>query len=152
MKKRFLFLLLVLSALSVFPQNSEDVLSLPDSLVGRLKEHRKADLARAEALDAAIMFYYDEHRILEAHGYIIELLSLADDLKDNFWIAQSQYYKSLFELENNNFDVFLSYSDKALEQADMLQMTDQVRVLLGRIYLSKSGYFINMNLFPESIS
>ena len=150
MKKRFLFLLLVLSALSVFPQNSEDVLSLPDSLVGRLKEHRKADLARAEALDAAIMFYYDEHRILEAHGYIIELLSLADDLKDNFWIAQSQYYKSLFELENNNFDVFLSYSDKALEQADMLQMTDQVRVLLGRIYLSKSGYFINMNLFPES--
>lgn len=150
MKKCFLFLFLVLSALSVFPQNSEDVLPLPDSLVGRLKEHRKADLARAEALDAAIMFYYEEHRILEAHGYINELLSLADDLKDNFWIAQSQYYKSLFELENNNFDVFLSYSDKALEQADMLQMTDQVRVLLGRIYLSKSGYFINMNLFPES--
>ena len=150
MKKRFLFLFLVLSALSVFPQNSEDVLSLPDSLVGRLKEHRKADLARAEALDAVIMYYYEKQRILDAYGYINELLSLANDLKDNYWIAQSQHYKSVCELENNNFEGFFSYSDKALELANMLQMTDRVRVLLGRIYLSKSGCFINMNLFPES--
>lgn len=148
--KNILLSLLILFSLTAFAQSEDEVLPLPDSLMGRLKENRKADLARAEALNAAIMFFFDANCVLDAKGYINELSKLADDLKDNYWIAQSLYYKSVCELEDNNFEGFLSYSDKALEQADMLQLNNRVRVLLGRIYLSKSSYLIEMNLFPES--
>ena len=72
MKKYFLLLFLVLFALSAFAQEDSSPLSLPDSLVGRLKEFRKTDLNRTEALDAAIMFYFDERRILEGGELVLQ--------------------------------------------------------------------------------
>lgn len=149
MKKRFLFLLLVLSALSIFPQNSEDVLPLPDSLVGRLKEHRKADLARAEALDAAIMFYYDKHRILEAEFYINDLSELVNELKDNYWKAISDYYLAICDLERKDYTNAFVELNNVLTQVETQRLTDRTRLLLGRIYLAKSSYYRNMNMFPE---
>ena len=98
MKKRFLFLLLVLSALSVFPQNSEDVLSLPDSLVGKLKEYNLFDTKRAEVLEQVILFYYDQamakDRSLLDEGmfYIRELEVLSNEIRDRYWLANSKYY------------------------------------------------------------
>lgn len=149
MKKRFLFLLLVLSALSVFPQNSEDVLPLPDSLVGRLKEHRKADLARAEALNAAIMFYYDEHRILEAESYINELTSLSQDLKDNYWKALSLFYKSLCAYKNCDYSGFLRLINKSQEMVESLRETKRTEFLLTQICLMKSAYYYKIKQIPE---
>lgn len=149
MKKCFLFLFLVLSALSVFPQNSEDVLPLPDSLVGRLKEHRKADLARAEALDAAIMFYYDEHRILEAESYINELTSLSQDLKDNYWKALSLYYRSLCAYKNYDFSMFVPLISKSEQIAETLRDTPKVQLLITRLCLTKSAYYFHTSQFPE---
>jgi hypothetical protein len=47
-------LLLTLLSLTTFAQGESELLPLPDSLAGRLKEHRKTDFARAEALDACL--------------------------------------------------------------------------------------------------
>ena len=111
MKKYFLLLILVLFTLRTFAQEESSPLSLPDSLVGRLKEFRKTDLNRAEALDAAIMFYFDEHRILEAETYIDELAALSDELKDRYWKAVSLYYKSLCAYESNLFSENMPFNN-----------------------------------------
>lgn len=150
MKKRFLFLLLVLSALGVFPQNSEDVMSLPDSLVMQLKENRNTDEARAEALDAAILFYFEKHRILEAEPYINDLSVLAKELKNNYWIAVSNYYIALCDLENKSYSEAFAELNDVLKHVETLRLSDRTRLLLGRVYLAKSAYFFNMNMFPES--
>lgn len=150
MKKRLLFLFLVLSALSVFPQNSEDVLPLPDSLVGRLKEHRKTDLARAEALKAAIMFYADENRILEAQPYIYELASFSNVLNDHYWEVLSDFFIIVCELNNYNYSKSLEKLNDVLNRVETLRLTDRTRLLTARIYLTKSAYFNNMNMLPES--
>lgn len=149
MKKRFLFLFLVLFTLSVFSQNSEDVLPLPDSLVGRLKEFRKTDLARAEALNATITFYYDEHRILEAESYINELTSMANDLKDNYWKALSFYYRSLCAYKRYSFSEFLPLIDESLRIIETLRETKRNQLLLTQICLVKSAYYLHINQFPD---
>ena len=66
--KHFIIFLLLVFPLFAFAQNENEALPLPDSLVGRLKENRKANVARAEALDAAIMFYYDEPLLSRKNG------------------------------------------------------------------------------------
>lgn len=149
MKKRFLFLLLVLSALGVFPQNSEDVLPLPDTLVGRLKEFRKTDVGRAEALDAVILYYVEEQRVLEAQPYIKDLSELSEELKDNYWKALSLYYKSLCAYVSYNFSEFLFLINESLEITETLRETKRTQLLLTRICLIKSGYYIWINQFPE---
>ena len=69
MKNLLLFLLTLLS-LTAFAQGGSKALPLPDSLVTRLKEFRKTDVGRAEALDAVIMYYLEEQRVLEAESCI----------------------------------------------------------------------------------
>ena len=149
MKTHILFLLLVLFSLTAFAQEKSAVLPLPDSLVMLLKENRNTDEARAEALDAAIMYYFEEHRILEAEPYINDLSVLAKDLKNNYWIAVSSYYVALCDLENKNYtEAFVELND-VLKHVETLRLTDRTRLLLGRIYLAKSSYYRNMNMFPE---
>ena len=147
--KNLLFSLIFLFSLSTFAQNKSEVLPLPDSLVGKLKEHRKNDLARAEALDAAIMFYYEKDRILDAQGYINELSLLANDLKDNYFIALTDYYIGFCELCKYNYSASISKLNEAYGRAEMLRLTDQTRLLLGRISLTKSSCLCSMNMFPE---
>jgi ATP-dependent DNA helicase RecG len=53
--KNLLLLLLTLLTLTVFAQSKSEALPLPDSLAVKLKEYRKTDVARAEALNAVIM-------------------------------------------------------------------------------------------------
>ena len=150
MKKCFLFLFLVLSALSVFPQNREDVLPLPDSLVGRLKEHRKTDVVRAEALDAVIMYYVEKQCVLGSESYINELTTLSDELKDNYWKAVSLYYKSLCAYENYNYSQFLFYVNESLRMINMLRDTEQTQLLATRVYLVKSAFCLHLNQLAES--
>lgn len=129
--------------------SNDSPLPLPDSLVMRLKENRNTNEARAEALDAAIMFYFEEHRILEAEPYINDLSALAKELKNNYWIAVSNYYSALCDLENKNYtEAFVELND-VLKHVETLRLTDRTRLLLGRIYLAKSSYYSNMNMFPE---
>lgn len=148
MRKLLVLFLLILS-LSAFAQSESDGLPLPDSLVGKLKEFRKTDVARAEALNSAIMFYFDEHRILEAQSYINELSVLADDLKDHYWKALSLYYKSLCAFMNYEFSEFLPLISESMQMSEMLRDTKQTRLLITRLYLAKSAYYFQTNQFPE---
>ncbi|KWW26302.1 MAG: LuxR family transcriptional regulator [bacterium F082] len=149
MKKYFLLLFLVLFALSAFAQEDSSPLSLPDSLVGRLKEFRKTDLNRAEALEAAIRFYFDERRILEAETYINELAALSDEIKDRYWKAVSLYYKSLCAYESNLFSENLPLINKSLQITETLRETTRTQLLLTRICLAKSAFYFRNNQFPE---
>lgn len=148
MKNLIIFLLTFLS-LSAFAQNENDVLPLPDSLVGRLKEHRKTNVARAEALDEAIMFYAEKQRILEAESYINELTSLSVELKDNYWKALSLYYKSLCEYYHYNYSGFLALINESMQMAEMLRDTQRTRYLIARICLANSYYCYQISQFPE---
>lgn len=150
MKRCVLLLLAVLFTFGVYAQGETEVLPLPDSLARTLKEHRKTDMARAEALDAAIMFYHDRRRVKDASVYIHELSFLADDLKDNYWIATSNYYSALCDLENKDYSKAIVKLDNALECVETLRFTDRTRLLTGRIYLAESSYYKAMNMFPES--
>lgn len=129
--------------------SNDSPLPLPDSLVGRLKEHRKTDVARAEALDAAIGFYDKKERILDAQGYIQELSILANDLKDNYYIALSDYYIGYCELEKHNYAASINKLNEAYRRAEMLRLNDRTRLLLGRISLTKSSGLLSLNMFPE---
>lgn len=128
---------------------NESPLPLPDSLVGRLKEHRKIDFARAEALDAVIMYYYEKERILDAQGYINELSQLANELRDNYYIALSEYYLSLCALERLDYEAFSEFTNKALERVETLGLTDRTALLASRIYLAKSSYHSRLDMLPE---
>ena len=148
MRKLLVLFLLILS-LSAFAQSESDGLPLPDSLVGKLKEFRKTDVARAEALNSAIMFYYDEHRILEAESYINELTSMTNDLKDNYWMALSLYYRSLCAYKKYSFSEFLPLIDESLRIIETLRETKRNQLLLTQIYLVKSAYYLHINQFPD---
>ena len=150
MKKYFLSLFLVLFSLSVFALGEISPLPLPDSLVMQLKENRNTDEARAETLDAAIMFYFEKHRILEAEAYINDLSALAKELKNNYWIAASNYYIALCDLENKSYTEAFAELNDVLKYVETLRLTDRTRVLLARIYLAKSNYYRTMNMFSES--
>ena len=146
--KRLSLLLLILLSLGVIAQN-ESPFPLPDSLAGRLKEHRKTDFARAEALDAAIRHYADNKKILEAQGFIYELADLSADLHDNYWKAVSLYYKSLCAYDDFDFEVFLSMINESMGMVELLRDTKRTQLLAARIYLAKSGYFYYIKQFPE---
>lgn len=134
--------------MGVIAQN-ESPIPLPDSLAGRLKEHRKTDVARAEALDAAIRHYADNKKILEAQGFIYELADLSADLHDNYWKAVSLYYKSLCAYDDFDFEVFLSMINESMGMVELLRDTKRTQLLAARIYLAKSGYFYYIKQFPE---
>lgn len=148
--KKTLFLFLILLSLSTFAQSESEIFSLPDSLIERLKENRNTNEARAEALDATIMYYFEEHRILEAEPYINDLSALAKELKNNYWIAVSNYYSALCDLENKNYTEAFAELNDVINHVETLHLTDRTKVLLGRIYLAKSNYYRNMNMFSES--
>ena len=148
MKNLFLFLLTLFSTIA-FAQSGSEVLPLPDSLAGRLKEHRKTDFARAEALYAAIKYYADNKKILEAQGFINELADLSADLHDNYWKAVSLYYKSLCAYDYYDFEAFLSLINESMGMVELLRDTERTQLLTARIYLAKSGYFYYIRQFPE---
>lgn len=148
--KKILSLLLLLITLNAFAQGKSEMMPLPDSLVGRLKEHRKTDLARAEALDAAITYYYEKVKILDAQGYIRELSQLANDLRDNYYIALSEYYLSLCALERLDYEAFPESVNKALERLETLRLTNRTALLASKIYLAKSSYYLKIDMLPES--
>ena len=136
-------------ALSATAQEQATALALPDSLVGKLKEFRKADENRAKVLDACIMFYHDKHRITEAETYINELEQLTGSLKDGYWIALTKYYKGICDFEYYDFSSSLSNLNESLRIAETFHETEQIQLLLSRIYLAKSGYYAHFNMFPE---
>ncbi len=147
--KKFLVLLFMLFTLSGFPKSGEEVLPLPDSLVGRLRENRKVDERRAEALNAVIMYYVDEHRILEAETYINELAALSDEFKDDYWKALSLYYKSLCAGKRYNYSEFLPLINESLRITETLRETKRTQLLLTQICLVKSAYYLHINQFPD---
>lgn len=157
MKKRFLFLFLVLSALSVFPQNSEDVLPLPDSLVGKLKEYNRLDTKRAEVLVQVVMFYYDQamakdrNLLEEGEFYIKELEALANATKDRFWLAASKHYYGLYALERYEYGECILYNKEALHIAETLPKGKGTERLIAEIYVTLSGCYADWNMPLESI-
>ncbi len=150
MKTHILFLLLVMFSLTAFAQEKSAVLPLPDSLVMLLKENRKADEARVETLSAVIEYYFNNHNFEQGFPFVKEFVALSHDLKDNYYIALSEYYLGTYEFNTcQYFEAFTKLND-ALIHTEMLRLNDRTRLLLGRIYLSKSAYYIKLNLFPES--
>lgn len=100
-------------------------------------------------MDAAIRFYADHKKILEAQGFVYELANLSEDLHDNYWKAAGLYYKSLCAYEEYDFEVFLSMINESLSVAELLRDTKRTQMLTARIYLAKSGYFYYIKQFPE---
>jgi tetratricopeptide (TPR) repeat protein len=149
MRKLIFLLLIHLSALAASAQSPKEALPLPDSLVGRLKEHRKTDAARAEALDAAILFFGERNRILDAQPYIMELESLSEDLKDNYWKAATLFYKGQCAYYNYDFSEFLSLINESFQMLERLRDTKRIRLLTAKIFLAKSAYYIYSRQFSE---
>lgn len=149
--KRSIIILLISLFLSFVAVAQEEYITpqLPDSLVEKLKENRGADLNRAMALDDVIMFYFDDHRFVDASSFINELGDVANSIHDNFWIAKSCYYKSLCAYQTYNNAEFYAHANKALRIAETLRENEASQLLLARIYLVKSAFFFNNNLFPE---
>lgn len=147
--RKFFLLMLAFLFLSAKAQSKDEALPLPDSLAERLQQNRKADEARAEALDKAIMFYVDENRVLDAQLYIRELESLSEELKENYWNALSLYYKSLCAYSNYDFSEFLSLINESLQMTEMQRDTKRTRLLTTRIYLAKSAFCLHINRFAE---
>lgn len=147
MKKTVIILLLFLAGLSLWAQDDE--FRVPDSLIAKLKEFRGTDLTRAKALDDVIMFYFDEHKITDAAGYINDLEDVANSIRDNYWMAKSHYYKALCAYEKYDNAEFFTQVNKALRLTETLRESKDTQLLLARIYLVKSAAFFNNNLLPE---
>lgn len=149
MKKLLVFLVLLIS-LDAMAQRGNEVLPLPDSLAGRLREFRRADFARAEALDAAIMFYQEMDRISDAKGYIQELSQLSNDLKDNYYIALTYYYLAVYELDHSDYEKVILYINNALSRIEMLRISDRTTRLATKVYLTQSSCFSGMEMLTDS--
>ncbi len=149
MKKLLVFLVLLIS-LDTMAQRGNEVLPLPDSLAGRLREFRRADFARAEALDAAIMFYQEMDRISDAKGYIQELSQLSNDLKDNYYIALTYYYLAVYELDHSDYEKVILYINNALSRIEMLRISDRTTRLATKVYLTQSSCFSGMEMLTDS--
>lgn len=145
--RSILFFLFTLLGLPLWAQDDE--FRVPDSLVAKLKEFRGTDLKRAKALDDVIMFYFDEHKITDAAGYINDLVDVANNIRDNYWMAKSHYYKSLCAYENYNNAEFFANANEALHLTETLRENKDTQLLLARIYQIKSAAFFNNNLLPE---
>lgn len=147
MNPRLLILLFLFVGLPLWAQDDE--FRVPDSLMAKLKEFRGTDLKRAKALDDVIMFYFDEHKITDAAGYINDLVDVANNIRDNYWMAKSHYYKSLCAYENYDNTEFLIHINEAQRITETLRENEISQLLLARIYLAKSGVYFRNNLFPE---
>lgn len=145
--RSILFFLFTLLGLPLWAQDDE--FRVPDSLIAKLKEFRGTDLKRAKALDDVIMFYFDEHKITDAAGYINDLVDVANNIRDNYWMAKSHYYKSLCAYENYDNTEFLIHINEAQRITETLRENEISQLLLARIYLAKSGVYFRNNLFPE---
>lgn len=156
MKNLFLSLLILFS-LSIFAQNGSEVLPLPDSLVGRLKEFNRLDTRRAGVLEQAVLFYYDQAMakdrslLHEGEFYIKELEALANETKDRFWLAHSKYYYGLYALERYEYGESILYLKRALHIAETLPKRKETEKLIARIYLSLSGCYADWNMLPEAL-
>ncbi len=145
--RSILFFLFTLLGLPLWAQDDE--FRVPDSLMAKLKEFRGTDSKRAKALDDVIMFYFDEHKITDAAGYINDLVDVANSIRDNYWMAKSHYYKSLCAYENYDNTEFLIHINEAQRITETLRENEISQLLLARIYLAKSGVYFRNNLFPE---
>lgn len=148
MRKMLLFFVFLCS-INVLAQ-SEEPFPLPDSLAGRLREFRKNDFARAEALDAAIRFYQEIDKVQDAKGYIRELSSLAYNLKDNYYIALSDYYLAIYDLDRMDYEEALYRIHKALECVEMLPTSGRTERLTARLYMALGNYYSDKRMLSES--
>ena len=146
--RSILFFLFTLLGLPLWAQDDE--FRVPDSLVAKLREFRKTDNARAEALDACLQFYNDNNRIVEAAIYINELKNLANDLNDVYWIAQSKYYQGVYALYKYETSSALKLLNEALKTAETLRENNRSQLLLAKIYLAQSAGFEHLNLNSEA--
>lgn len=147
MKSRLLILLFLFAGLPLWAQETD--FCVPDSLIAKLKEFRGTDLKRTKALDDVIMFYFDEHKITDVAGYINDLMDVANNIRDNYWMAKSHYYKSLCAYENYDNTEFLIHINEAQRITETLRENENSQLLLARIYLAKSGFYFKNNMFPE---
>lgn len=150
MKKKATLVFLILSPLCIHAQSGDTEMSLPDSLVDRLRMNRNTDEARAEALDAVIQFYVEEKKVLEAQPYINELSALAEELQDHYWKASSLLYRSKCAFKNFDFPESTSLINEALRIGETLRDTRRTRKLMTRIYLAKSACCLYVALLPEA--
>lgn len=149
MTPRHLIILSLLLLASTAAWAQETDFCVLDSLMAKLKENRGTDLKRAEALDGVIMFYFGEHRITNAAGYINELSEVSNSIRDNYWMAKSHYYKALCAYDNYDNTQFFLHSNEALRIAETLRENEDTQLLLSRIYLVRSGCYFNNSMFPE---
>lgn len=154
MKKPLLILIFLLAGVSGLAQENEFV--LPDSISGLLKEHRNIDTKRAEALNAAILYCYNtaisQNRNLLDEGmcYIKELDKLANDIKDRYWIAYTEYYYGLYALEKYDYESCILQMKKALHIVETLSKSCDVEMLHANIYVTLSGCYVDWNMLPEA--
>lgn len=148
MKRTFLISIFIFLAFGMAWAQETDF-RVPDSLIAKLKEFRGTDLTRIKALDACIMFCHGKHHITEAEPYINELEQLTANLKDSYWIALTKYYKGICDFENYDYPSALSNLNESLRLAETFHETEQIQLLLSRIYLARSGYYAHFNMFPE---
>ena len=148
--RKILSILLLLFTFNAVAQESSVPLTLPDSLAGRLREFRKTDMSRAEALDAAILFFYDNERILDAQGYVNELTMIAEELRDNYYYALSDYYQALVAMEKLDYDRSLDKLSDALERIEMLRQTDRTELLAAKAYLALGSAYSHIDMLAES--
>ena len=148
--RKIIFLFLLLCSIDVIAQDADEPLALPDSLAGRLREFRRADFARAEALDAAIMFYQEMDRMQDAKGYIQELSQLSKDLKDNYYIALTDYYLAVYALDLRDYEKAVLHINNALARIEMLRMSDRTTRLATKVYLTQSSCYSGMEILTDS--
>ena len=144
------FTLVAFLALTAQAQEEQPSTMLPDSLVSRLKEFRKADYQRAEALDACIEYAYDNDNISSVAPYVNELEQLANTLNDNYWIAKGEYFQAIYAYEKGNMDQTFSRLNRAMQIAETLQENNHSQALLARIHLLQSAAYMNVGLLPDA--
>lgn len=146
--RSILFFLFTLLSLPLWAQDDE--FHVPDSLVAKLKEFRKADYQRAEALDACIEFFYEEEKIEDAAPYINELEQLANELNDRYWLAKSDYYQGLYAYASLDVEEAFARLNKAQNIAESMQESATSQTLLARIFLAKSAAYMKVDLMPDA--
>lgn len=146
--RSILFFLFTLLSLPLWAQDDE--FHVPDSLVAKLKEFRKADYQRAEALDACIEFFYEEEKIEDAAPYINELEQLANELNDRYWLAKSDYYQGLYAYASLDVEEAFARLNKAQNIAESMQESATSQTLLARIYLAQSAAYMSVDLLSEA--
>lgn len=146
------YLLAFILAFSAFSysQSTADALPLPDSLVGKLKEFRKADYQRAEALDACIEFFYEEEKIEDAAPYINELEQLANKLNNRYWLAKSDYYQGLYAYASSNAEEAITRFYHAQCAVETMQENEVSQALLARVCLAQSAAYMSVDLLPDA--